>query len=95
MRAVKRSVLRIKGTEGCIYEEAYFIIKDGDDASYKTENATRDMVFEANKIIEGCAGNRKGKKRADSKALLLLALCFTVGMIIGGGITLIAILPLL
>ena len=62
MRAVKRSVLRIKGTEGCVYEEAYFIIKDGDDASYKTENVTRDMVFEANRIIEENFEIKKTKK---------------------------------
>ena len=63
MRAVKRCVLRIKGTEGCVYEEAYFIIKDGDDASYKTENATRDMVFEANRIIEENFEIKKARKR--------------------------------
>ena len=62
MRAVKRSVLRIRGTEGCIYEEAYFIIKDGEDASYKTENVTRDMVFEANRIIEENFEIKKAKK---------------------------------
>ena len=63
MRAVKRSVLRIKGTEGCIYEEAYFIIRDGGDASYKQENVTRDMVYEANRIIEENFEIKKPKKR--------------------------------
>ena len=63
MRAVKRSVLRIKGTEGCIYEEAYFIIKDGGDASYKSENVTRDMVFEANRIIEENFEIKKPKRK--------------------------------
>lgn len=62
MRAVKRSVLRIRGTEGCVYEEAYFIFKDGEDASYKTENFTRDMVFEANRIIEENFEIKKTKK---------------------------------
>lgn len=71
MRAQKRSVLRIRGTEGCIYEEAYFIIKDGDDASYKTENVTRDMVFEANRIIEENFEIKKSKRKQVPFALLL------------------------
>ena len=64
MRAVKRSVLRIKGTEGCIFEEAYFIIKDGDETNLKSENVTRDMVYEANRIIEESFEIKKKKKKA-------------------------------
>ena len=77
MRAVKRCVLRIKGTEGSIYEEAYFIIKDGDDASYKKENVTRDMVFEANRIIE--ENFDFSRKKKNSSALL-----YFLTLILGG-----------
>ena len=89
LKGAQKRMIVIRTADSDLFEEAYFVVRAG------VEKNGTDMEFEANKIIEGCAGNRKGKKRADSKALLLLALCFTVGMIIGGGITLIAILPLL
>ena len=89
LKGAQKRMIVIRTSDSDLFEEAYFVVRAG------VEKNGTDMVFEANKIIEGCAGNRKGKKRADSKALLLLALCFTVGMILGGGITLIAILPLL
>ena len=79
MRAVKRSVLRIRGTEGCIYEEAYFIIKDGEDASYKTENVTRDMVFEANRIIEE---NFEIKKAKQVRFPIKIVISFILGVVL-------------
>lgn len=79
MRAVKRCVLRIKGTEGCAYEEAYFIIKDGDDASYKTENATRDMVYEANRIIEENFEIKKAQRR---RLPITVIISFLIGVVI-------------
>ena len=79
MRAVKRSVLRIRGTEGCIYEEAYFIIKAGEDASYKTENVTRDMVFEANRIIEE---NFEIKKTKKVRFPVAVVISFIVGVVL-------------
>ena len=71
MRAVKMSVLRIKGTEGCAFEEAYFVINDGDGASYKKENVTRDMVSEANRIIEENFEIKKRKRWQFPRGLII------------------------
>ncbi|MBR5817817.1 MAG: hypothetical protein IKY62_04140 [Clostridia bacterium] len=77
MRAVKKSVLRIKGSENSAFEEAYFIIKDVNETSYKTENVTRDMVFEANRIIE--ENFDFSRKKKNSSALL-----YFLTLILGG-----------
>ena len=60
MRAKKRSVVMVKGESDSIYEEAYFILKN--ELSETHENVTRDMVSEANKIIESSFEFEKKKK---------------------------------
>ncbi len=42
----------VKGESDSFYEEAYFILKNENELSESYENVTRDMVSEANKIIE-------------------------------------------
>jgi len=79
MRVKKRSVLYIKGTEGCAYDEAYFIIKDENETSLRAENVTRDMVYEANRIIEENFEFKKRNKKIPRFAILS---SFIAGVII-------------
>ena len=86
LKGAQKKMIVIKTSDSEMFEEAYFVVKAGID-----RNGT-DMVFEANRIIEGCAGCRREKKRFNAKILLLLTLCFTVGMLLGGGMAIVALL---
>ena len=44
----QKKVIHIKNTESCIFDEAYFILKEGIFLS----DPENDMILEANRIIE-------------------------------------------
>lgn len=53
----------VKGEVDSIYEEAYFILKNGNELSEPVKNVTRDMVSEANRIIESSFEFEKKRTR--------------------------------
>ena len=68
----QKKVIHIKNTESRIFDEAYFILKEGIILSVP-EN---DMINEANRIIEenlkGEQGGKEGRGRQGLKRLTLL-----------------------
>ena len=79
MRAKKRSVLMVKGDGDSIYEEAYFILKSGKELSEPQNNVTRDMVCEANKIIES---SFEFEKKSSHKSPISYVASFMIGAIL-------------
>lgn len=79
MRAKKRSVLMVKGDGDSIYEEAYFILKNGNELSESPKNVTRDMVSEANMIIES---SFEFEKKRDFKNPTRYAVSFIIGALL-------------
>lgn len=81
LKGAQKKMIVIKTSDSDIFEEAYFVVKGG------VERSKPDMVFEANRIIEGCSERRKEKRARDMKVLILPVLCFMAGTLFGGGIT--------
>lgn len=69
----QKKVIHIKNTESCIFDEAYFILKEGIFLS----DPENDMILEANRIIEEnskseTVGERKNKFFFKKEKLFLL-----------------------
>lgn len=89
MRMIKgahRSIIKLKNIRGEVFEEAYFILKEG-----KENEKSRDVVREAKKIItenlivpeRALAYKNKRRKRLVFKILIFL-LGVLLGAILGG-----------
>ena len=59
MRGYEKRVFLLKGTDGGIFEEAIFLVKDGEAAPDVSQN---DMISEANRIIEESLGGRQPRR---------------------------------
>ena len=70
MNKEKKKIIFIKSTGSDIFEEAYFVLKSTKfDGKYR-ENLTRDMVQEANRVID----EKIGAERKRRLILILSAL---------------------
>ena len=74
VKGSQRRVIHVKNTKSGIFDEAYFILKEGADASV----CESDMISEANRIIEenskaDDASAKRGSKLFSRKALLVLS----------------------
>ena len=88
LKGAQKRMIVVKTSDSEIFEEAYFVMKGG------VERSKPDMVFEANRIIEGCSERRKEKRR-ESQIFVIPLLCFMIGTLFGGGaVALIAFLAL-
>ena len=88
LKGAQKRMIVVKTSDSEIFEEAYFVMKGG------VERSKPDMVFEANRIIEGCSERRKEKRR-ESQICVIPLLCFMIGTLFGGGaVALIAFLAL-
>ncbi len=62
IRGNQKKVIHIKNTQSCIFDEAYFILKEDSSISVPKN----DMINEANRIIEEnlkgvCDGRKEGR----------------------------------
>ncbi len=76
MRGYQRRVIFLKNTGSALFEEAYFVMRSGENTESKSE---ADMVSEATRIIEENFGKRK-KRRIPT--LLTLLISFIVGVLL-------------
>ena len=82
VKGTQKRVIHLKNTESSIFEEAYFIVKEGARESY----ALPDMISEANRIIEENVsdaaelGAKKGSGRLYFVLAALVAATVTVGV---------------
>ena len=61
MRGTQKRVVFVKNTGSPLFEGAYFVLKSEKNMPKNDKNATRDMVNEANRIIEENFGITKKK----------------------------------
>lgn len=85
IKGAQRRMIVIKTASSSIFEEAYFVVRNG---HIREE---RDMIDEANRIIDanGAGKRNKKEKRRDGTRPLLIGLCgFMGGSAVGCAITL-------
>lgn len=81
MRGIQRRVVYLKNTGSPIFEEAYFVIKENTQESfkgYKEPQAEADFIKEANRIIEEHIGERTCRSKNE---FLKGTLLFLIGFI--------------
>lgn len=88
MRGCQKKIVFLKNTGSPIFDEAYFILKNDGYELKSDKNVTRDMVCEANRIIEENFGI--GRKRRIPRACL-----YVISFIFGALTALIIALPIL
>lgn len=88
MRGCQKKIVFLKNTGSHIFDEAYFILKSDGQEQKNDKNVTRDMVCEANRIIEENFG--LVKKRRIPRACL-----YAISFILGALTALIITIPIL
>ena len=74
LKGTEKRVVRIKGVGGDVFEEAYFVLKDG-----RMDTPPRDFISEVSRIIEENSligeGRSRDVPRRNRILLLSLAVC--------------------
>lgn len=84
LKGCQKQVVVLRGKNGDIFEEAYFILRSG-----VSKSGLPEMLCEANRIVEAtkpCQQKRKGLS-AVVKGIIL----FAVGFAVGAGIVLLSV----
>lgn len=85
LKGCKKQMIVLRGTGSEIFDEAYFVLKNGVNA----ETCGGAMLTEANRIVEE---NRTGvKKAARPLDAMKSALFFVCGTLLGAGIALLSV----
>ena len=91
MRGYKKKVILIKNTGSDMFEEAFFVLKSDNKEEKRQINLTRDMVYEANRVIdEKVVDDRKRK----SAVILASIISFLSGALISVSVCTVLILCL-
>ena len=78
MRGYQRRVIYLKNTGSALFDEAYFVVKEGGVAAAESG----DMVSEATRIIEENLGDKKRRGRARSfREWMLFSFGFLGGVV--------------
>lgn len=91
MNKEKKKIIFIKSADSDIFDEAYFVLKSAKREEKGRNNLTRDMVYEANRVIEEKIGNDRKRKAA---LCLTAFIFFILGAFISLSVTVILILCL-
>ena len=62
MKQKKKRVIFIKSAGSDMFEEAFFVLKSDKKEENRQENFTRDMVYEANRVIDEKIGNDRKRR---------------------------------
>ena len=76
MRGYKKKVIFIKNTGSEMFEEAFFVLKSDSKEEKKQKKLTRDMVYEANRVIDE-------KIDSDRKRKICIALTGIISFLCG------------
>ncbi len=78
LKGIEKRVVRIKGVGGDVFEEAYFILKDG-----RMDTSGEDFISEVSRIIEenSLIGEEEGISRKKGGRALLLSLAGGVALV--------------
>ncbi len=64
MNKEKKKIIFIKSADSDVFEEAYFVLKSAKREEKDRNNLTRDMVYEANRVIDEKIGSDRKRKAA-------------------------------
>lgn len=80
LRGCQKKVIHLRSTDSEMFDEAYFIIKE---TSNSVPCAERDMVREANRILDSTAAAPRLERKKRIVSIIRDIACFTAGMILG------------
>ena len=82
VRGCQKKIIYLKNTDSGVFDEAYFLVSD---SALGKEMDERDMIAEANRILDECIFNeeRKGTKRKKLDFIKRKIIPVTSGIIIG------------
>lgn len=86
VRGCQKNMIVLRNTESKLFEEAYFVLRDGAGEHYRES----DLLNEANRIIKKNENSEKNEKKP--RVALYSALFFLAGIALGTGISLICAL---
>lgn len=89
---MKKKVIFVKSAGSDIFEEAYFVLKSDKKKENRQNNLTRDIVCEANRIIDEKIGNDRKRKHT---IFFIGALSFLFGALTSMSVALVLILCLM
>ena len=78
LKGTEKRVVRIKGVGGDVFEEAYFVLKDG-----RMDTPEEDFISEVSRIIEenSLIGKEEGISTKTGGQILLLSLAVGVALL--------------
>ncbi|MBR5241516.1 MAG: hypothetical protein IKV20_00105 [Clostridia bacterium] len=78
LKGTEKRVVRIKGVGGDVFEEAYFVLKDG-----RVDTPEEDFISEVSRIIEenSLIGKEEGISPKTGGQILLLSLAVGVALL--------------
>lgn len=82
IKGAQKKMIVVRTSDSPIFEEAYFVMRNGKC------HEERDMIEEANRIIDHSGIKRKERRRDASRALVISLCSFMGGSVIGAAITL-------
>ncbi len=82
IRGTQRKMIIVKTSDSTLFEEAYFVVRNGGVARGS------DMMAEANRIIENCDDKRRERQKIMHKKILLPLGLFLGGSALGSVLTL-------
>ncbi len=86
LKGAQKRMIVVKTANSRVFEEAYFVMRTD------TAPSDRDMVGEANRIIESCANTRReSKRRSFGKGFAVIG-AFISGSVFGGGLVLLVMM---
>ena len=85
LRGYQRKIIFLKNIGSDIFDEAYLVM----NKRYEKERfIERNMVHEAEKIINDSLDRAKGRRKINRTTLLFGGVCFLIGAILGAAICL-------
>lgn len=82
IKGAQKRMIVVRTQDSPVFEEAYFVIRGG------KKREERDMIAEANRIIDANGADRRKKKRNVSRAIIIFLCSFMSGSAVGVAITL-------
>lgn len=77
MRGTQRKIIHVKNTGSLMFEEAYFLIREGKDR----DNSCADLIKEANRLITEQTKNKDRRKLNTPTRFFKAALTFITGFV--------------
>ena len=92
MNKEKKKIIFIKSTGSDIFEEAYFVLKSTKSDGKDKNNLTRDMVYEANRVIDEKIDTDRKRRLT---LIFLASVSFLSGAVLSMPVTAVLILCLI